>query len=86
MVSDWSSDVCSSDPLVNALLAHCQTLPGMEMPAINGVKRPGVVHRLDRDTTGAIMFAKTDLANQHLQAQLRHKTAQIGRASCRERV
>ena len=72
--------------LVNALLAHCQTLPGMEMPAINGVKRPGVVHRLDRDTTGAIMFAKTDLANQHLQAQLRHKTAQIGRASCRERV
>ena len=61
--------------LVNALLAHCQTLPGMEAPAINGVKRPGVVHRLDRDTTGAIMFAKTDLANQHLQAQLRHKTA-----------
>ena len=61
--------------LVNALLAHCQTLPGMDMPAINGVKRPGVVHRLDRDTTGAIMFAKTDLANQHLQAQLRHKTA-----------
>ncbi|HEY9688993.1 MAG TPA: pseudouridine synthase, partial [Coleofasciculaceae cyanobacterium] len=62
--------------MVNALLAHCQTLPGMEMPSINGVQRPGVVHRLDRDTTGAIMFAKTDLANQHLQAQLRYKVAQ----------
>lgn len=62
--------------MVNALLAHCQTLPGMDMPSINGVQRPGVVHRLDRDTTGAIMFAKTDLANQHLQAQLRYKVAQ----------
>ncbi|WP_234406763.1 RluA family pseudouridine synthase [Limnothrix sp. PR1529] len=62
--------------MVNALLAHCKTLPGMEMPSINGVQRPGVVHRLDRDTTGAIMFAKTDLANQHLQAQLRYKVAQ----------
>ena len=61
--------------LVNALLHHCKTLPGLDMPAIGGVQRPGVVHRLDRDTTGAIVFAKTDLANQHLQAQLRHKIA-----------
>lgn len=61
--------------LVNGLLHHCKTLPGMDMPAIGGVQRPGVVHRLDRDTTGAIAFAKTDLANQHLQAQLRHKIA-----------
>ena len=56
--------------LVNALLAHCQTLPG-----IGGVQRPGIVHRLDKDTTGAIAIAKTDLAQQHLQAQLKAKTA-----------
>lgn len=56
--------------LVNALLAHCPNLPG-----IGGVQRPGIVHRLDKDTTGAIAIAKTDLAQQHLQAQLKAKTA-----------
>ena len=56
--------------LVHALLAHCQNLAG-----IGGVQRPGIVHRLDKDTTGAIMIAKTDLAHQHLQAQLKAKTA-----------
>jgi len=56
--------------LVNALLAHCPTLPG-----INGVQRPGIVHRLDKDTTGAIVVAKTEQAQQHLQAQLKAKTA-----------
>jgi 23S rRNA pseudouridine1911/1915/1917 synthase len=56
--------------LVNALLAHCCNLPG-----IGGVQRPGIVHRLDKDTTGAIAIAKTDLAYQHLQAQLKAKTA-----------
>ena len=56
--------------LVNAILAHCPTLPG-----IGGVQRPGIVHRLDKDTTGAIAIAKTDLAQQHLQAQLKAKTA-----------
>ncbi len=56
--------------LVNALLAHCPNLPG-----IGGVQRPGIVHRLDKDTTGAIAIAKTDLAYQHLQAQLQAKTA-----------
>ncbi len=56
--------------LVNALLAHCQTLPG-----IGGVQRPGIVHRLDKDTTGVMVIAKTDLAHQHLQAQLKAKTA-----------
>jgi 23S rRNA pseudouridine1911/1915/1917 synthase len=56
--------------LVNALLAHCQNLAG-----IGGVQRPGIVHRLDKDTTGAIMIAKTDHAHQHLQAQLKAKTA-----------
>lgn len=56
--------------LVNALLAHCPNLPG-----IGGVQRPGIVHRLDKDTTGAIAIAKTDFAHQHLQAQLKAKTA-----------
>ena len=56
--------------LVNAILAHCPNLPG-----IGGVQRPGIVHRLDKDTTGAIAIAKTDLAYQHLQGQLQAKTA-----------
>lgn len=56
--------------LVNALLAHCQNLPG-----IGGVQRPGIVHRLDKDTTGAIVVAKTEHAHQNLQAQLKAKTA-----------
>ena len=56
--------------LVNALIAHCRDLPG-----IGGVQRPGIVHRLDKDTTGAIAIAKTDQAHQYLQAQLKAKTA-----------
>ena len=56
--------------MVNALLAHCPTLPG-----INGVQRPGIVHRLDKDTTGAIAVAKTEQAFHHLQEQFRTKTA-----------
>lgn len=56
--------------LVNAILAHCPNLAG-----IGGVQRPGIVHRLDKDTTGAIAIAKTDLAHQHLQAQFKAKTA-----------
>lgn len=56
--------------LVNALLAHCGNLPG-----INGVQRPGIVHRLDKDTTGAIVVAKTEPAFHHLQDQFRTKTA-----------
>ncbi|MGD1805014.1 RluA family pseudouridine synthase [Dapis sp. BLCC M126] len=60
----------SEGTLVNALLAHCDSLAG-----IGGVQRPGIVHRLDKDTTGAIMVAKTDQAYQHLQGQLQAKTA-----------
>jgi 23S rRNA pseudouridine1911/1915/1917 synthase len=56
--------------LVNAMLAHCPNLPG-----IGGFQRPGIVHRLDKDTTGAIAIAKTELAHHHLQAQLKAKTA-----------
>ncbi len=56
--------------LVHALLYHCSNLAG-----IGGVQRPGIVHRLDKDTTGAIVVAKTDFAHQHLQAQIKAKTA-----------
>jgi 23S rRNA pseudouridine1911/1915/1917 synthase len=59
----------STGTLVHALLAHCP------LSTIGGVHRPGIVHRLDRDTTGAIMIAKTDFAHQHLQAQIQAKTA-----------
>lgn len=51
------------------MLAHCP------LAEIGGVQRPGIVHRLDKDTTGAIAIAKTDQAYQHLQAQLKAKTA-----------
>lgn len=57
--------------LVNAVLAHCQNLAG-----IGGVQRPGIVHRLDKDTSGALVMAKTDQACAHLQAQMKAKTAQ----------
>lgn len=60
-----------SGTLVNAVLAHC----GDQLSGIGGVQRPGIVHRLDKNTTGAIVIAKTDLAHQHLQAQLKAKTA-----------
>ncbi|MBD1922093.1 RluA family pseudouridine synthase [Microcoleus sp. FACHB-831] len=59
----------SQGTLVNALLAHCP------LSAIGGVQRPGIVHRLDKDTTGAMVVAKTDFAHQNLQAQLKAKTA-----------
>ncbi|MEB3279963.1 MAG: RluA family pseudouridine synthase [Lyngbya sp.] len=60
----------ANDTLVNALLAHCDTLAG-----IGGVERPGIVHRLDKDTTGAIVVAKTDFSLQNLQQQIKSKTA-----------
>jgi 23S rRNA pseudouridine1911/1915/1917 synthase len=59
-----------SGTLVNALLFHCSDLAG-----IGGIQRPGIVHRLDKDTTGVLVVAKTDFAHQHLQAQLKAKTA-----------
>jgi 23S rRNA pseudouridine1911/1915/1917 synthase len=56
--------------LVNALLAHCTELSG-----INGTQRPGIVHRLDKDTSGVMVVAKSDRAHQNLQAQIQAKTA-----------
>lgn len=51
----------SSGTLVNAILAHCKKLSG-----IGGVRRPGIVHRLDKDTSGVLVIAKNDAAHQKL--------------------
>jgi len=51
--------------LVNALIAHC----GESLSGIGGVKRPGIVHRLDKDTSGLMVVAKTDKAHQSLAGQ-----------------
>ena len=51
--------------LVNALIAHC----GESLSGIGGVRRPGIVHRLDKDTSGLMVAAKTDAAHAHLAAQ-----------------
>lgn len=53
--------------LVNALLAHC----GDSLSGINGVTRPGIVHRIDKDTSGLLMVAKNDLAHQGLARQIK---------------
>ena len=53
-----------SGTLVNALLAHC----GASLSGIGGVRRPGIVHRLDKDTTGLMVVAKSDRAHQGLSA------------------
>ena len=58
--------------LVHALLAHC----GESLTGIGGEQRPGIVHRLDKDTTGAMVVAKTEQALLSLQDQIREKTAQ----------
>jgi 23S rRNA pseudouridine1911/1915/1917 synthase len=55
----------ASGTLVNALLAHC----GDELSGIGGVKRPGIVHRLDKDTSGILVVAKTNEAHKGLSQQ-----------------
>ena len=55
--------------LVNALLAHCPTLSG-----IGGEQRPGIVHRLDKDTSGCLVVAKNDLAHRGLSEQFAART------------
>jgi len=61
----------SSGTLVNALIAHC----GDSLSGIGGVKRPGIVHRLDKDTSGLMVVAKTDRAHRALSAQFADKDA-----------
>jgi len=57
----------SDGTLVNALLAHC----GASLSGINGVIRPGIVHRIDKDTSGLLIVAKNDRAHTHLAAQIK---------------
>src|SRR5262245_4567532 len=59
----------ASGTLVNALIAHC----GNSLSGIGGVKRPGIVHRLDKDTTGLMVVAKTDKAHRALAKQFAEK-------------
>lgn len=56
-----------SGTLVNALMYHC----GAELSGINGVIRPGIVHRIDMDTTGSLIVCKSDLAHQKIAEQLK---------------
>lgn len=64
--------------LVNRLIAHC----GASLSGIGGVRRPGIVHRLDKDTSGLLVVAKNDLAHQGLSAQF----ADHGRSGALERA
>ena len=72
--------------LVNALLAHC----GESLSGIGGVARPGIVHRLDKDTSGLLVAAKNDKAHQALTAQFADRSlsriyqAVIWAQSCRQ--
>lgn len=59
--------------LVNALLHHFQTSGGT-VSTIGGKERPGLVHRLDKDTSGIMVIAKTDQTHRHLAAQFKHHT------------
>ncbi len=67
-----------SGTLVNALIAHC----GESLSGIGGVKRPGIVHRLDKDTSGLLVVAKTNRAHRGLAAQF----ADHGRTGALERA
>ena len=53
--------------LVNALMFHCKE----DLSGINGVLRPGIVHRIDKDTTGALLVCKNDTAHRDLAEQLK---------------
>lgn len=58
------------DTLVNALLAHCKD----SLSGIGGVQRPGIVHRIDKDTSGLLVVAKHDKAHAHLARQLKRRS------------
>lgn len=65
------AETVHSGTLVNALLFHCKDLSG-----INGIKRPGIVHRLDKDTSGVMVVAKNDFSHVNLAEQIKNKIAQ----------
>ena len=65
--------------LVNALMHHC----GDNLSGVGGVKRPGIVHRIDKETSGLLVVAKSDVAHQGLAAQFeRHTVERYYRAVC----
>lgn len=70
MVVHQASSYKKNDTLVNALLYNLDSLSG-----INGVIRPGIVHRLDKDTSGLLVVAKNDEAHKSLASQIEKKTA-----------
>lgn len=68
-----------SGTLVNALMFHCKD----NLSGINGVMRPGIVHRIDRDTTGSLVVCKNDIAHNALASQLKeHSVNRRYRAIC----
>ena len=68
-----------SGTLVNALLAHC----GDTLSGVGGVKRPGIVHRIDKETSGLLVVAKSDIAHHGLAAQFEaHSAERAYRALC----
>lgn len=68
-----------SGTLVNALMYHCEE----ELSGINGVMRPGIVHRIDMDTTGSLIVCKNDLAHNSIAAQLKeHSINRVYHAIC----
>ena len=66
MIVHPAGEICSGT-LVNALLYHCQD----SLSGIGGVVRPGIVHRLDKDTSGLMVVAKNDLAHLELSRQIK---------------
>ena len=68
-----------SGTLVNALMYHL----GDSLSGINGVMRPGIVHRIDRDTTGSLIICKNDAAHNHIASQLKeHSVNRVYHAIC----
>lgn len=69
--------------LVNALLHHCAKDGQLRLSGINGVARPGIVHRIDKDTSGLLVVAKTDAAHEGLAAQFAaHSIERVYLAVC----
>ena len=67
------------DTLVNAVMYHCKD----NLSGINGVMRPGIVHRIDKDTTGSVIICKNDIAHQKIADQLKeHSINRIYHAIC----
>ena len=68
-----------TDTLVNAIMFHCKD----NLSGINGVMRPGIVHRIDKDTTGSVIICKNDAAHQDIAAQLKeHSINRVYHAIC----